>query len=1032
MDEGRPPVSSAEQRRMLERRLLAHRALDRTPVEAAAPTGIPSGPLSAAQQGLWLAHRLDRSATANNVTCHTRIEGHLEMPALRAAFERVVERHPALRTAIAVDPEGSPTQVVGDTTADLPFTDLGTASAAERDGELRRLAEDMSQRPFDLACAPLFRARIVRLGENEHVLLIVFFHLIVDGLSANIVLRDLVTAYEAIRSGADVPATRSLGPADIARREVPVAPADLDYWRRSLAGHSGIWRAPTDFPRRPRAARQAGQVGFEIADDLAGRLRGVARQHGASAFMLYLAAATEVLAGFAGDADLVLGVPVDHRDRLGAEDVVGLFTDILPVRLAHPGSSFSQLLRHVRTRMLGVLEHRAVPFETLVRELDLPRRPGVSPVFQAVVSFVDDDAHAVPDSGLRLSYADVDVPVIRFDVAIRIAGTADGLSGVFEYDANLFTADTARELVRRFMSLLHDVGCHGDMPLSPPERMPSATGTGDEHVGEDASGEVVAASRTPEANAVRRLLRELWSELLDAADVRDEDSFLALGGDSIGANQVVARIRRVLGVEVPLYEVLGALTLTEFADTVVSLLREPATASAASPVARTGERVLSAAQTRMWFTTALDPDIPVWTVPMIVQVDGAVDLTIWSAALTSVVARHEVLRTTFEVRRGHLTSVPHEPTEIVVETTDLRPEAGTPASEETCQAWIRERADEVIALDTSPLLRAHAGRVGAESWLLVVNIHHIALDRWSVETLLAELSECYRGLLRGHPPQLEEPPLQYVDFARWQRDWLAGPEAQRQLGYWLRQLRLPAAEVELRFQRPRPTTRSRRNHFLASRIPPSVRDVVHEVAGREGVTPFMVLFAAFQVALYRAGAPARFLVGVPTANRMRPEFEPLIGLFVNTLAMRVDLEGAETFRDVLGRVHRSSLEAFAHQDIPFDRLVEELKPKRSANRDPFYDVVFAYQNVPPGSGLSLPGAETRLIDNRYGYAKRDIHFILEEGPDGTDVLCEFDAELYARADAEGLVDDYLRIVAEVSGTPGGLDQSVSIAVDGAS
>ncbi len=1018
--EGRPLVTTAEQRRILEQRLLAHNAADRPPEEM--PTGVPFGPLSAAQQGLWLAHRLDRSATANNVAYHTRIEGTLEVATLRAAFAWVARRHPALRTAIAVDPEGSPTQVVQDSPVDLPFTDLGTWGTTQRNEELRRLAEDMSKQPFDLERAPLFRLRIVRIGEAEHILLIVFFHLIIDGLSANIVFRDLVRAYEAIRTGADTPAIPFLGPADIALKERPVASAELDYWRRRLAGHSGIWRALTDFPRRPHAVRQAGQVGFEIADDLAGRLRGVARQHGASTFMLYLAAATEVLSRFAGDPDLVLGVPVDHRDRLGAEDVVGLFADVLPVRLAHPGSSFSDLLRHVRAQVLGALEHRAVPFETLVRELRLPRHPGVSPVFQAVVSFVDDDNHAVPDSELKLSYADVDVPVIRCDVVIRITGTADGLSGFLEYDTNLFTADTARELAGRFMSLLDDVGRTGDVPLSPPERAPAATGTGAGHVGEDERGSVVAAGRMPETNAVRTLVRELWTEVLGAEDVDEEDSFLGLGGDSIGANQVVARIRKVLGAEVPLYEVLGALTLTEFADTVVSLLREPATDSETNPVVRTGEDVLSAAQARMWFSAALDPDVPLWTVPMIFEADGAVDLEALSSALTRVVARHEVLRRTFAVRRGHLTSVLHEPAEVIVETTELRPETGAQASEEVCQAWIRKQAHEVIDLAVSPLLRAHAGRIGADRWLLVINIHHIALDRWSVEILLAELSECYRGLLRGRPPQLDEPRLQYADFASWQRDWLAGPEARRQLDYWRRQLKLPAAEVELRFQRPRPTTRSRRSLFLAATIPSPVRGRVHELAGRETVTPFVVLFALFQVALYRAGAAAQFFVGVPTANRMRPEFEPLIGLFVNTLAMRVDLEGAETFRDVLGRVHRSSLEAFAHQDIPFDRLVEELKPKRSANRDPFYDVVFAYQNVPPGSGLSLPGVETRLIDNRYGYAKRDIHFILEEGPDGTDVLCEFDAELYAGVDARALVDDYLRLVAEVSGTPGGLDQ----------
>lgn len=524
------------------------------------------------------------------------------------------------------------------------------------------------------------------------------------------------------------------------------------------------------------------------------------------------------------------------------------------------------------------------------------------------------------------------------------------------------------------------------------------------------------APEATEEDPMVDLMGRLWAKVLEVDRVGPDDDYLNLGGgNSLNATRLVIHIRKAFGVEVPMREVLDRRTVRELVRLVRALTLGGSVAPDAvreiQPGDLAGDLPLSAAQRGMWVVSELDRESPRWVVPIALYADGPLDLAAFGGALTHIVRRHTVLRSTFPVVDGRPRQRVQPPRDVLVETNDLSDGSATDP-EDAARQWLLARMAEPLDIVGGPVLRAFAAKVSSRRWMVLVNIHHIAFDRWSRENFCAELSECYRAMLAGEPPRLEPLPIQYADFARWQNDWLEGAESAAHLAYWRGQLEDPPAPIELRFQRPRPRRRERRGQFVPFEIAAEVGEGIRAVCGAEGVTPFMVLFAAFQAALRRAGAGTDFVVGVPVGNRADARLEPLMGLLVNTLAVRADISGEPDFRELLRRVRRRTMEAYAHQDYPFDQIVEELRPRRESSRDPIFDVMFTYQNVPAGTGLNLPGVTLTsmpLIDE--WVAKRDLTVRIEEA-DGVYGVCEYDAELFGSADVVDFVDGYVHLLTE--------------------
>lgn len=506
----------------------------------------------------------------------------------------------------------------------------------------------------------------------------------------------------------------------------------------------------------------------------------------------------------------------------------------------------------------------------------------------------------------------------------------------------------------------------------------------------------------------------IWAEVLglDVAEIGGA-GFFDLGGNSLLATQAVSRVRSRLGLEVPLRTVFDHPTVEAFAAVVEEARREGATAPGApgppapppltargAPAGRAQSTLpaspLSFAQQRLLFFDRIAPASPLYNIPVTVRLRGHLDAGALAGALEDIVRRHEVLRTVYAASgEGEPVQVLGPAGAVAVPAVDL---GGLEASAREPEAW-RLATEEVrrpFDLSRGPLVRALLLRLDEEDHLLVLTIHHIAADGWSMGILVREMAEFYAARRGGRPPTLPELPVQYADFARWQRGWLGGEVLEREVAYWRGKLAGLPPLLDLPTDRPRRAAQSFRGGLIRFDWPGSPAHELHELCRAQGASRFMALMAAFAVLLARYSGQLDLAVGVAVANRTRAEIEPLIGFFVNTLPLRVDLSGDPSFGELLRRVRETSLEAFAHQDLPFEKLVDAFRPERNLSHMPLVQVLFAYQNAPFEplrlEGLTVADMEVDKLDT--GTAKTDLVVTVEDTGSGLGGYFQYSADLF--------------------------------------
>ncbi|GAA1024555.1 MULTISPECIES: non-ribosomal peptide synthetase [Amycolatopsis] len=451
-----------------------------------------------------------------------------------------------------------------------------------------------------------------------------------------------------------------------------------------------------------------------------------------------------------------------------------------------------------------------------------------------------------------------------------------------------------------------------------------------------APGRAGTAEYVAPRTAAEQRLAAIWADVLGIDRVGADDSFFELGGDSILSMRITSRVRAEFGVEVSPRMLFSAPTLSQFA---AELPAQPADAEAIPVVARDGALPLSFAQQRLWFLDEFEPGGREYISPSALRLRGELDLDALRQALNTVVARHESLRTTFDAIEGHPVQIVHEPAPIELPVEDFD------------EAVLAREALRPFDLRTGPLLRAWLFREESGDHVLLLVLHHIVTDGWSAGVLAAELDTCYSAYVRGEEPKLPALPVQYADFAAWQRDFLDSPDLDEQLDHWRDRL-AGLAPLELPTDRPRPAVRTSEGDWFGFPIPAEVAANLRELASAQHGTLFMTLVAAFQVVLARWCGQEDIAVGTVAAGRERAELERLIGFFVNTLVLRSTVDSSGSFREFLGDVRDTVLDAFAHQDVPFDRVVDAAQPVRDPSRTPLFQAMVVLQNTGdrPGGG----------------------------------------------------------------------------------
>jgi amino acid adenylation domain-containing protein len=552
------------------------------------------------------------------------------------------------------------------------------------------------------------------------------------------------------------------------------------------------------------------------------------------------------------------------------------------------------------------------------------------------------------------------------------------------------------------------------LPLSPSGKVdrkalpaPEAGATAREYV----------APRTPS----EELVAGVWRQVLKLERVGVHDSFFELGGHSLLATQVVARLREAFGTDIPLRLVFESPNLAALAAAAELTAREThgTAMPAIVPAPRDGELPLSFAQQRLWFLDQLEPGSALYNNPTAIRLTGALDAAALERTLAEIVRRHEALRTTFGAAEGRPVQViAAESPEPVLHHVDLTALPSESREAEAMRLAALE-ARRPFDLAGGPLFRVTLYRLGETDHLAMLVMHHIVSDGWSMGVMVREIAALYSAFAGGRAEgvsPLPPLPIQYADYAAWQRGWLQGEALERQVSYWRKQLAGAPPLLELPTDRPRPAVQSFRGATRWFRLPAALSRELGALSQREGVTLFMTLLAGWQALLSRYSGQTDVSVGTPIANRTRAELEGLIGFFVNTLVLRTDLSGSPSFRELLGRVRETALGAYAHQDLPFETLVEAVQPTRDLKHTPLFQVMFVLDNS-PRDPVVLDGLTLAPVEAESGVSRFDMTLLATETADGLAGSVQYSTDLFDASTIDRMLGHWERLLAAVAADP---------------
>ncbi len=522
---------------------------------------------------------------------------------------------------------------------------------------------------------------------------------------------------------------------------------------------------------------------------------------------------------------------------------------------------------------------------------------------------------------------------------------------------------------------------------------------------------------------VEEIVTRIWTKVLGLKQAGVHDSFFDVGGHSLTATQVTSRVRSEFGLELTLQEFSENSTIAKLAERIERHVasRKRSLICPIRPAPRDQDLPPSFAQQRLWFLDQLEPKSSFYNISRSLALEGVLNLEALRKSLSGILDRHEVLRTTIHLADENPTQVVGESKPCPLSIVDLSEGQDSQSQRQEAMCRILDtESKRPFDLSRDLMVRATLIRLGPTKHVLLLVTHHIASDGWSSGILWQELATLYAAFSRGEPDPLPEMPIQYADYAVWQRQWLQGKVLETQLSYWTKQLSNTSV-LELPTDRPRPAVQSYRGARQSLAFTKVFTDQLQALSRKEGVTFFMTLLAALQTLLHRYSGQEDIAVGTPIAGRTRSETEGLIGFFVNTLVLRSELSANPTFRELLARVRKVALEAYEHQDLPFEKLVEELHPDRDLSRSPLFQVMFAHQNVPRQT-FELPGLTVSPVEINNYTAKFDLSLYTTVETQGLKACLEYNTDLFDAATVKRMLGHFEVLLEGIVANP---DQRLS-------
>jgi len=945
-------------------------------------------PLSFGQESLWFLDQLEPGSPAYNISRALRVRGKLSTEALEYAIREIIRRHETLRTVFISQADGPVQRITPAGDFNLEFIDVSALPEEQREDEALHYTKEEACRTFDLAKGPLLRAVLLRLGPEEHMLLLTVHHIVFDAWSMGILYRELSLLYDAYVTGE---------PSSLP--DLPFQYADYAVWQRQflqgekLREQIAFWKEllrgatmpdlPTDYARPPVRTLTGTRYTLQLSGGLTKALLDLGRSERSSLFMTALTAFKVLLRGYTGHDDIVIGTPVANRNRAEIEGLIGFFVNMLVLRTDTSGDPpFRELLKRVKKRLLDAYTYQELPFEKLVEELRPDRDPGVNPLFQIGFAMQNVPFSDLVLSGLTVSRIEIEDTATKFDLEVYLLQTAEGLRVTFVYNTDLFNAVTIERMAAHYQRMLEGIASDPDQSLS---RL---------IIGDEVRG-----------NEQVKKLTDLWADVLGRKTIGIHDDFFESGGDSLKASRCLFRMKGVLGMAIPydaFYQnptvsgILGSLDKYSLTASI------PQTTETKRDDRDRVEIPLAVCQEEIWSTQMLGPGLPVFNESFAIFIHEETDEKILEEAFRELIRRHSILRTGFRLNNSGPVQCVRDEALWSLSVHDL------------CSVALKERDNEVkhiaetlarksFDLDAPPLMRALLVHLGSSEYILYIVLHHLVVDAVTMYSIFVpQLQAFYRAGLNGGAPAVARPSVQYADYVYWQRDLLQDNQRQKHLEYWKGHLD-GTSLLELPTDRPRSASCNFRGEFKRLSFSRELTGSLHVLGQRHGATFFMVLLAAFKVLLWRYTRDDVITVGSIDGWRGRPDLEQIAGCCMNSLVFRTELSGDPPFTGLLRRVRETALQTYAHKDVPFGEVVKKLRYFRDKGRHPLFRAVLVLE--PP---FKETGSDWQVsqLEVQTGTSKFELAFELEERSKGIIGRVEYDTSLFDSVTIERMISHY--------------------------
>ncbi len=986
-------------------------------------------PLAPMQQGMLFHHVHDGLPEMYFVQLGCHVQGELDVAAFRQAWESVIQRHAVLRTSFMWEGMEQPVQVVRKN-VDLPWReeDWSALSQAEQREKWRELLREDRQNGFDLGRAPLLRLALARGANHDFYFGWSYHHILLDGWSQQTILQEVFTVYEAARAGRPSPLKAPARYREYIRWLQKQDERTVEsFWRNELEGFatpsylSPAKNSPENKDTKPEYAAE----GVLVEPGLSSALEQFARSQQVTLNTVVQGAWAILLSGYTGRQDVLFGATVSGRgvEVPQIDSIVGLFINTLPVRVrVNKDARIADFLKSLQGRQA---EGRNYEFSPLVKVQGCASVKGGKPLFDHLVAFenypVDAAMNARIGASVQIGATEM-FEVTSYPLALIVSpGSQLGFRCI--YDRNQFSRERITAILADLQSLLGKMAAgpnlsleetgflaHGQELITNPDAKPL------EPAASVALRQETGSLPSAGCNQEEELLCGIFEQVLKKESVGLDANFFDLGGQSLKVIQVISRIRDIFGVKLPyraVFEAPSPRGLSERVKQARSSGQKKAPSLARAD--RGASLPLSYAQHRLWFIDRLEPQSAAYNVSLALRFFGILDRAALQKSVDEIVCRHEVLRTRFLERDGVPVQEITQHSSLSVEMVDLR-KFGIAERENEVRRRTEAETKMPFDLERGPLLRMKLLQTGEQEHVLLLSMHHIVSDEWSLGIMVEEFTALYAAYAAGRESPLPELELQYGDYSVWQREWMQGEVRNEQLEYWRKQLAgLKPLNLASGLS---PAVRSHHGTWKMFELPEDVASEIKALALREGVTLYMMLLAVLQVLLHKRTGVLDVAVGGLTANRTRTETEALIGYFVNTVVLRADLGGNPGFLEVLKRVRSATLGAFEYQDLPFEMLVKELQPERQAGANPFVEVMFSLQNA-GGKARSLPNLqvvqERELAQNNT--AKFGLFLQMWNGGKGLTGGWNYATDLFGPETMEELTEQFIRLATQITHDP---------------